>query len=99
MAKQDTSNDHYEEFKLEHVKNEAPFEIHGRCFKCTYWQTLENGFPNKEQNVRGIIGEHLGECRRRTPLWNNNRTEWPVTYDFDWCGEFDAKAGKGGLAF
>ncbi len=99
MAKVDASTDHYEEFKLEHVKNETPFETHGRCFKCMFWQPLKDGFPNVKQNVRGIKGEHVGECRYQSPLWNNNRSEWPVCYDFDWCGKFQSGAGKGGLAF
>lgn len=99
MAETKTASDTYEEFKLEHVKNETPFETHGRCFKCTYWQTLKEGFPNANQNVRGIKGEHVGECRFESPLWKDNKSEWPVCYDFDWCGKFKSGAGQGGLAF
>jgi hypothetical protein len=97
MAKQ-IEEDFYEEFQLEHVKKQPKYERHGRCEKCLYWQPLRNGFPSAENNVRGRKGDNIGECRYNAPGVGNLDVLWPVTYEFDWCGQFKAQAGVGGLA-
>ncbi len=94
----DRDEDFYEEFQLQHVKNQPKFEHHGRCIKCLFWQSLKEGFPTVEQNVRGRKGDNIGECRFNAPTVPNADTQWPITFDFDWCGQFNAKAGTGGLA-
>jgi len=90
--------DFYEEFQLPHVKNQPKYERHGRCVKCLYWQSLKDGFPAPDLNARGRKGDNIGECRLNAPSVPNADTQWPITYEFDWCGQFKAKAGKGGLA-
>lgn len=97
MAK-DTEVDFYEEYQLEHVKHQAKLEHHGRCIKCLFWQTLKDGFPTAESNVRGRQGDNIGECRFHAPHVVNYDVNWPVTFDFDWCGQFQARSGTGGLA-
>ncbi|MBN1818687.1 MAG: hypothetical protein JW828_15100 [Sedimentisphaerales bacterium] len=88
----------YEVHELPHLKKQIKTEAHGHCEKCLYWQSLKNGFPTPENNVRGRIGDHIGECRFGAPHPTEQDAHWPVTYDFDWCGMFKARAGTGGLA-
>ena len=97
MARE-TLSDSYVEHKLDHVRNETPFEYHGRCYKCIYWQSLKDGFPSADFNPRGKKGDKIGECRSQSPAIINSETQWPITYDLDWCGQYKARAGKGGLS-
>ncbi len=88
----------YEVFELPHVKNQIKEEPHGKCEKCFFWQSLKNGFPSPNNNVRGKQGNNLGECRFNAPSLGDPNTPWPATFDFDWCGHFRARSGTGGLA-
>lgn len=92
------SDVHYEVHELPHVRNQIRIDLHGKCAKCFFWQTLKNGYPTVENNVRGRIGDNIGECRFNPPAGSIVEQEWPVTYEFDWCGEFKPRAGTGGLA-
>ncbi len=88
----------YEVHELPHVRDQVKIDLHGGCAKCFFWQNLKNGFPSAENNVRGKIGDKIGECRFHPPTGNVIEQQWPITYEFDWCGEFSAQAGTGGLA-
>ena len=95
---EDFSQVKYEVHELPHVRNQPKYEAHGHCEKCLYWQSLARGFPSEDNNVRGLQGDHIGECRFHAPAVTQNEAHWPVTYDFDWCGNFKARAGTGGLS-
>ncbi len=92
------SNVHYEVHELPHVKKQLKSDHHGRCEKCLYWQSLKDGFPSAENNPRGVKGDNIGECRYSVPTPAESAAHWPLTYDFDWCGRFQPRAGTGGLA-
>jgi hypothetical protein len=87
----------YEVHELPHLKKQPKLDLHGKCIKCFFWQSLKNGYPSANHNVRGLQGEDIGECRFNAPSLESEQP-WPVTYEFDWCGHFQAKAGMGGLA-
>jgi len=88
----------YEVHELPHVRKEEKVEHRDRCLRCYYWQTLKDGFPSSQNNVRGRKGDNIGECRFYAPQVVDFEVHWPVTYDFDWCGQFKARAKTGGLA-
>lgn len=50
------------------------------CLTCQYWQRPRNSFTG-EPGGASIAAS--GTCRRRAP----STGFWPMTYDFDWCGE------------
>ncbi len=52
------------------------------CKLCRFWMYLE---VYQKQD-----GKSFGACKRHSPTsgkWGN--TEWPVTSEVDWCGEFE----------
>ena len=97
MAKSN-EGDYYEEYELEHVKNQPKHEHHGRCAKCLFWQSLKEGFPAGTPNTNSPQGDDVGQCRFNAPGVVDFEIHWPVTHDFDWCGQYKAQAGVGGLA-
>ena len=100
---------HEEEYKLSHLKDDMPVEEHGSCKACKLWAQLDASSIPKDDRPRMCGdrgGEHVGECRCSEPklascVVNGQRLYeglWPITYEKDWCGKFQAQKGKGGLA-
>ena len=97
-----------ETFKLSHLANEAPVEAHGSCQTCRWWYLLDKESAPAGDNARMCqrTEEGIGECRCSEPrlvsCLKNGKQEyeglWPITYEKDWCGKFEAVKGKGGLA-
>lgn len=54
--------------------------IGGRCNGCIHWVEI----PEKT---------FVGECRRYPPKPQEKlkHVVWPVTNDYDWCGEYESK--------
>ncbi len=99
---------HDETFKLSHLADEAHVDVHGSCGLCQWWEPLDKESVPAGDNARMChrTGEGIGECRCSEPRLvscvKNGKQEyeglWPITYEKDWCGKFQALKGKGGLA-
>jgi hypothetical protein len=48
------------------------------CKDCLYWKNLGGKPPN----------EWMGECRRHSPVFDNEKPRWPPTDDDHWCGDY-----------
>jgi len=55
--------------------------VGGRCNNCIHWIELS---PEKK---------YAGECRRYAPKPQDKlkRVFWPITKDYNWCGEYEPK--------
>lgn len=64
------------------------------CWNCAFW--------NKHDHRESL--DDSGDCRRRAPIaihvvtrvdrederaWESPDTTWPLTYHYDWCGEYE----------
>lgn len=62
-----------------------------RCDRCRFWNQLDP--------VTTGVAEGQGECRRRAPVAHvqltgepmSPETSWALTFDNEWCGEFEPK--------
>lgn len=99
---------HGETYRLSHLESDAPIEEHGSCRSCRWWHLLDKESAAAGDNARMCqrSDEGIGECRCSEPrlvsCLKNGKQEyeglWPITYEKDWCGKFEAVKGKGGLA-
>ncbi len=99
---------HDESFKLSHLADEVHVDEHGACGTCRLWHLLDKESVPAGDNARMCqrSEETIGECRYSEPRLvscvKNGKQEyeglWPITYEKDWCGKFEALKGKGGLA-
>jgi len=53
------------------------------CQQCRFWESAQTRSPTKSKE---------GRCRRHAPVPNDTlidhyATQWPATFDDDWCGE------------
>ena len=97
-----------ENFKLSHLENEVHVDEHGSCQMCRWWYLLGKESAPAGDNARMChrTEEGIGECRCSEPRLvscvKNGKPEyeglWPITYEKDWCGKYEALKGKGGLA-
>jgi hypothetical protein len=75
-----------------------------RCDECRFWDGLEETEYDRIDEATSPNPE-IGRCRRLPPscarapsdVENGNVSDWmiavwPVTWDCEWCGEFEAKA-------
>ncbi|MCD6394877.1 MAG: hypothetical protein J7M40_15410 [Planctomycetes bacterium] len=95
-------------FKLSHLADEVHVDEHGSCQLCRWWHLLDKESAPADDNARMCRRqeEGIGECRCSEPrlvsCLKNGKQEyeglWPITYEKDWCGKFEALKGKGGLA-
>jgi len=95
--------------KFDHLKNEKHADDHGSCADCRWWHALDEEsipFGDNARHCGKRPGRNVGECRVSEPQLACYSEEgkqcfegiWPMTYDVDWCGKFQAEKGKGGLA-
>jgi len=97
---------HEEPYKLSHLQHDAPIGEHGKCSVCRWWAHLETPPRSDRPRACGRDGEATGECRCSEPRLAIVPEQgqqvyeglWPITYEKDWCGKFEAQKGKGGLA-
>jgi len=74
------------------------------CDDCRFWCALPEGDPI-ESGPYVVTGDGTGLCRRYPPVGvrsTGSRLEdtadvagaagWPITWNFDWCGEFVGRA-------
>ena len=100
--------EHGDTFKLSHLENEVHVDEHGSCGSCRWWYLLDKESTPAGDNARVCrrTEQGTGECRCSEPRLvscvKDGKQEyeglWPITYERDWCGKFQAVKGKGGLA-
>ena len=99
---------HEESYKLSHLQNDRPVAEHGSCTSCRWWEHLSlDSLPEGDKpRICRRTDEGIGECRCSEPRLVSCSSDghpeyqglWPITYEKDWCGKFEAIKGKGGLA-
>ena len=58
-----------------------------KCEDCKWW----------DKDLERVKEKYEGICRRFPPIMaENNENIYPVTTDYDWCGEFHSKEIKPG---
>ncbi|MFV1919153.1 hypothetical protein VPH46_06940 [Sphingomonas sp. MJ1 (PH-R8)] len=78
--------------------------VEGNCGGCRFWNRLRTTSAWELDHGYELQDDHTGMCRRFPPVGrrpdleckSSNSAEaaraahWPVTWEHDWCGEFDA---------
>lgn len=78
------------------------------CASCRFWKQLDPDGDSADADGGYEVTEFgTGLCRRLPPASRRTELEsslnsmdaartafWPVTWDEDWCGEFETRAGK-----
>lgn len=66
------------------------------CDNCRFWQDIDP--PELKQQMGDAPYDEIGECRRHAPQpvttaeWKQEfKAVFPLTSDFDWCGEWQQK--------
>ena len=61
-----------------------------KCSFCRSWNKTKSITRNRQYI-------YVGECRKHTPIVEkefNYYGIWPITYEDDWCGEFEIEIRK-----
>jgi hypothetical protein len=62
-----------------------------RCKICKFWKNIWHEQPDIGRCVRHSPSEVLLPREKKEDM-KKYMAIWPITYNFDWCGEFQPKS-------